>query len=259
MPTQAELEAARGEYLSRVVVPLARFPPNHDIRPAGCGFLFRQHGHGFLVTAAHVAGHLQTVRFGVPASPVAAQEIFSIHGGVIMSAVGGDDVAVVSLDEASIDGFREGGWLFLDENDLAPDHPCGPRRVFGWPHSLMTGRHDQGRLEEVHSVAVTFEANAVNGWDALKLFPELRPGTAFDYFLAWPESPLPTEALNGISGSPIWVRRNQPIGRTLTPKQELRLAGVVTAASRAGGWVRVSPWQVVTTLVERASIRLGLI
>jgi hypothetical protein len=245
------------EKVRRSVTPIVAIQGNQT-RQWGTGTLLRIGDKSFLVSADHVWKSAVEKGFGT------ALHVLNINAapgnydfahpveleGKFYGAKDPPDIALVELDEATVEGLRAMHFLRLSEVELAPKEPGG-YCVYGfpqeWASELIPRQHF--RLEHLFLLLPRYRGETdFAGYSAAHHFlldakrPELQRA---DGTLAQ----IP-DRLEGISGSSVWQIAWPGGGDAAreTPEPP-RIVGVQTSYYRKSSVIRVTPWGTVAQII----------
>jgi len=251
------------QHIAKFAVPLVQ--EVQGASTCGTASVLAVNGHHYLITAGHVLKELKEYPdgIGVPLGKSRA-EAWTFGDGLHVMPVDYErfDFGVFRIDSPELTALIGQHWRIIVPDDLGALSDNVERFVFaGYPtaRSYSMGSHVESGLLSLfaprYQKATFDEVNRNKHSSVIPVDPTV------DILVEYPDSftgangqQIASIELAGISGSPVWAVRPDPMRLLVeSPHQRLQLVGIETSI-KVGDYVRAKRWNLIATAFKQIDV-----
>lgn len=232
------------QFLIRSTVPLVH-QSGEVAGIQGTGCLFEQSGYLYFVTAGHVIRDLDPDTLGIPLRQVDS-EVFTIGNGLMGWSKNDEfDVGAYRIDNEYFAAQLRLSYIVLGSANVGQMVPGARYVVPGYPSATIkrvANTLQPNDLTQVHTT--TYDGDVVG------------ERADYDLFFKWDREAVnlwglksATPALNGISGAPVWLIRENA-SAVWSPEGCLSLVGLQVSCDTRHRYIRALSWTVVAAALN---------
>jgi hypothetical protein len=254
------------QFATKFSIPLVHQIGKSDL--LGTASVMFANGHHYLISAGHVLTDLREHPEDVGA-PEGHQRASATTFGSGLHVMPIDDAkfdfGIFRIDSAQVVRSLERTWRFIVPDDLGLLNDSVERFAFaGYPVGRREFVSDQyGLLGRLTGTLPRYTRKSFE-----ELNQELHSSTvpldpAVDILLDYPDSFNDVEGkrienldVHGISGSPLWGVRPDPMNLVPSPEKRLQLVGIITSV-REGDYIRAKRWTLIAEAFRQIDIAAG--
>lgn len=254
------------QFAARFSIPLLHEIGKSDLLGTACVVLAK--GCYYLVSAGHVLTYLKEHPEEVGALTVRnGEQPLTFGSGLHLMPIDYQkfDFAIFRIDSTELVRLLEGTWRFVVPDDLGLLNGDVERFVFvGYPigrREFLSDEH--GLLGQLSGVPPRYTKKSFDELNQERHSSTVPFDPAVDILLEYPEAFADMKGqridrldVRGISGSPLWAVRPDPMNLIRPPEKRLQLVGIITSVIE-GEYIRAKRWTLIAEAFEQIDSTVG--